>query len=112
MQNCLHGYRAVSEGFYIGISAGYAEFKLLESIFAEMRNEYNFAKLNIFTANKKAGTRLDDGLYIQNQVIYFFFAAGFAFAAALAGFAVRSLSALPGVNLPFVLAAILISLPV
>src|SRR5512133_1361728 len=43
---------------------------------------------------------------------YFFFAGAFAFGAAFTGLAVRSFSALPGVNLPFVLAAILIALPV
>jgi len=57
---------------------------------------------------------MEAGLFLATSVLrvtaYFFFAGALAFGAAF--LAVRSFRALPGVNLPFVLAAILIALPV
>ena len=60
--------------------------------------------------NISENRRLNGSLFICRH--YFFLAGAFVAFTAFAGFAVRSFSALPGVNLPLVLAAIFNALPV
>jgi hypothetical protein len=75
-------------------------------------------KTSVMGNQRKTATSGSQGVAVWVAVgvsdwYYFFLAGAFAaLAGALAGFAVRSLRAFPGVNLPFVLAAIFSGLPV